>query len=143
MQIYSALFDSLIVDCLERMGIRHGIIYTTAMLALGLGFCLNLLSIIDLLWALGVLDHPYTSGSALHPQHYVYGLLCCGFVANAALARIKFSRDCRWLHLTHESQAPQIPVRNSSLIRSPGPAYVASSAVVILATATLNLVLQR
>jgi hypothetical protein len=143
MQIYSALFDSMIVDCLERMGIRHGLIYTTAMLALGLGLCLNLLSVIDLLWALGVLDHPYTSGSALHPRHYVYGLLFCGFASNTVLARIKFSRDCQWLHMTHESQALPIPVRNSSFIRSPGPAYVACSAVIILATATLNLLVKR
>jgi hypothetical protein len=138
MQIYSALFDSMIVDCLERMGIRHGLIYTTAMMALGLGLCLNLLSVIDLLWALGVLDNPYTSGSVLHPQHYVYGLLCCGFLANTVLARIKFSRDCQWLRITPERQVPPITVRNSSFVRSPGPAYVVSSAVLILATATLN-----
>jgi hypothetical protein len=50
MDIYSTLFDSMIVDCLERMGIRQGLIYTAAMMALSLGFCLNLLSVMDLLW---------------------------------------------------------------------------------------------
>jgi hypothetical protein len=143
MQIYIALFDSIIVDCLERMGIRHGLIYTTAMMALGLALCLNLLSVIDLLWTLGVLDNPYSSGSALHPQHYVFGLLWCAFVANTVLARIKFSRDCRWLRMTPESQILPISVRNSSFIRCPGPAYVLSSAVLFLTTASLNFLVHR
>jgi hypothetical protein len=142
MKIYSALFDSMIVDCLEPIGIRHGLVYTAAMLALGLGFCLNLLSVISLLWALGVLDNPYLSQSGLHPQHYVYGLLCCGFVANTVFARIKFGRDCRYLRVMPETQTPAVAVPNSSLIRGPGPAYVLGSAVVFLTVATGSLLVR-
>ena len=143
MEIYSTLFDSMVVDCLERMGVRWGLIYTAAMMALGLGICLNLLSVMDLLWALGLLSNPYGRGNVLHPQHYVYGLLCCGFIANTVLARIKFNRDCQRLRMRPEMQNSPISVRNSSFIRSPGPAYILSSAVLFLASATLALLVRR
>src|SRR5580658_10282916 len=68
MQLYSDLFDSM-MDCWDRIGFQHGLVYTAAMTALGLGFCLNLLGIVDLLWALGVLENPYRGAGTLHPQH--------------------------------------------------------------------------
>jgi hypothetical protein len=141
MQFYSDLFDSM-MDCWDRIGFQHGLVYTAAMTALGLGFCLNLLGIVDLLWALGVLENPYRGAGTLHPQHYVLGLLCCGFIANTLVARIKFSADRQRLRLMPEIQTVHISMPKISLIRSPGAAYVVGSAVLFLATFTLSLVVR-
>ena len=73
--LYSTLFDSMIVDCLERIGVGRELFYTAAMLALSLGFCLNGLSVVDLLLALGLLSHPYGKGNVLHPQHSVWSVM--------------------------------------------------------------------
>jgi hypothetical protein len=140
-QIYTDLFESM-MDCYARIGFRNGFVYTAAMLALGLGICLNLLSVIDLFWSLGVLDNPYRTNGSLHPQHYVYALLCSGFVANTALARIKFSADRQCLRLIPEMQSSQISMPRPALIRSPGPAYVLVSGVLFLATLALDLLIR-
>jgi hypothetical protein len=142
MQIYTDLFESM-MDWWDRIGFPHGLIYTAAMMALGLGFCLNLLSIVDLLWGLGVLANPYRGDGTLHPQHYLYGVLCCGFIANTVMARIKFSADCQRLRLTPEMHIPHFSMPKISLIRSPGPVYVMGSAVLFLATLTLCLLVRR
>jgi hypothetical protein len=141
MEIYTDLFESM-MDCWDRIGFRHGLVYTAAMMALGLGFCLNLLSIVDLLWAFGVLENPYRGDGTLHPHHYVYGLLCGGFIANTVLARIKFSADQQRLQLMAEMQTPYIAMPRISLLRSPGPAYVMGSAVLFLTTLTLSLLVR-
>ena len=141
MDIYSILFES-VIDCFDRVGFRHGLAYTAAMMALGLAFCLNLLSIVDLLWALGVLENPYRADGTLHPQRYVYGVLCCGFIANTVLARIKFSADRQRLRLMLELQAPHISTPKITLIRSPGAAYVLGSGVLFLATLTLSVLVR-
>jgi hypothetical protein len=60
------------------------------MIALGLGVSLNILSVIDLLGVLGVLSNPYQIAGSMHPQHYVYSLLCIVFIANCVLARRQF-----------------------------------------------------
>jgi hypothetical protein len=138
MEIYTDLFESM-MDCYYLIGFRHGLVYTAAMLALGLGICLNLLTIIDLLWSLGVLDNPYLTNGSLHPQQYVCALLCGGFVANSAVARIKFGADRHCPRLTPELQPPQISMPKPKLIRTPGPAYVLGSGVLFLATLTLDL----
>ncbi len=58
MEIYAGLFESM-VACCGRIGVRRAPLYTLSMLALGLGLSLNILSVIDLLWTLGVLSNPY------------------------------------------------------------------------------------
>jgi hypothetical protein len=142
MEIYSDLFESMI-DCCNRIGFLNGVLYTAAMMALGLGLCLNLLSVIDLLWTLGLVDNPYRSNGSPHPQHYVYAVLCIGFVANTGLARVKFNTDRQFLRAMPQMPAPQVSVPKPSLIRTPGPAYVLSSAVLFLATLTLDLLVRR
>ena len=87
MDIYADLFESMLACCV-RLGIRRGPLYTVAMLLLSLGLSLNILSVIDLLWMLGVLSHPYQSAGTMH---YIYALLCVAFVANTILARRHFS----------------------------------------------------
>jgi hypothetical protein len=143
MRIYSVLFESLI-DCFYQMGFRHGLVYTAAMMTLGLSFCLNLLSFIDLLWSLGVLQDPYLSNGARHPQHYVYALLSSALLANSLLGRIKFRADRQCLCPAPELQmpeleAPPISMPRFSMIRAPGLAYALGSTVLFLATLTLAL----
>jgi hypothetical protein len=89
MNIYAGLFESML-ECCGRSWLRNGPVYTVSMVALGLGVCLNILSVIDLLCLLGVLDNPYQSAGAMHPQRYVYSLLCIVFTANCLLARRQF-----------------------------------------------------
>jgi hypothetical protein len=86
MNLYAGLFESML-DCCGRTGLKNWPVYTVSMIALGLGVSLNLLSIIDLLCLLGVLDNPYQSAGAMHPQRYVCSLLCLVFIANSLLAR--------------------------------------------------------
>lgn len=92
MYIYAGLFDSML-ECCGRTGLRHGPIYTLAMIALGLAVSLNLLSVIHLLWTLGVLDNPYRIDGDLHSQRYIFGMVYLAFLANTVLARCKFSAD--------------------------------------------------
>ena len=94
MDIYADLFESMLACCV-RLGIRRGPLYTVAMLLLSLGLSLNILSVIDLLWMLGVLSHPYQSAGTMH---YIYALLCIAFVANTILARRQFSGARASLH---------------------------------------------
>jgi hypothetical protein len=61
-----------------------------SMVALGLGVSLNILSLIDLLGLLGIVDNPYRSGGGMHSQRYLYTLLCIVFIANSLLARRQF-----------------------------------------------------
>ena len=91
MNIYAGLFESML-DCCGRTWLRHGPVYTVSMVALGLGISLNILSVIDLLCLLGVLNNPYRSAGSMHPQRYVYGLLCIVFITNSLLARRQFIR---------------------------------------------------
>jgi len=130
------------MDCC-RIGLRHGLVYTVAMMALGLGVSLNLLSLINLLWTLGVLDNPYGSDGTLHPRHYVYALVCLSFITNSVLARIQFSVDSQGLDLMPDNQTPQISVPKFSLIRTPGAMYVLGSAVLFLITVALDLLVRE
>jgi hypothetical protein len=133
MNIYAFLYESLMACC-DRGEFRLGIPYTVAMVALGLGLCFNLLSVIDLLWTIRVLHNPYCRDGSLHPEHYVYALLYGGFVANAILARTKFRADCHYLSLMPETlPAP----------RMPGPAYVLGSAVLFVVTLALGVLTYR
>jgi hypothetical protein len=89
MNIYAGLFESML-ECCGRTWLRNGPVYTVSMVALGLGVSLNILSVIDLLCLLGILNDPYRSVGSIHPQRYVYGLLYIVFIANSLLARRQF-----------------------------------------------------
>ena len=71
MRIYALLYESMMDYC-DGAGLRLGLTYTVAMAALGLGLCFNLLSVVDLLWTLRVLDNPYGRDGSLQPRHYVF-----------------------------------------------------------------------
>jgi hypothetical protein len=116
MHIYAGLFESML-ECCGRTWLRKGPVYTVSMVALGLGVSLNILSVIDLLCLLGVLDNPYHSAGSLHPQRYVYGLLYTVFIANSLLARH---------HLSTGRSAVQQPVL--------APMYLLGSAALFLIT---------
>ena len=113
MHVYTLLYESMLDYC-DRVGFRLGLVYTAAMLALGLGLCLNVLSVIDLLWTARVLHSPYSRDGSLHPEHYVYALLYSGFVANTILARIKFNADCRRLNRANRYVHGLKPMRTLS-----------------------------
>jgi hypothetical protein len=103
MNLYGNLFESMLAWC-GHSWLRRGPVYTLSMLALGLAVCLNLLSIVDLLWTLGIVTNPYDAQGEPHPQHYVWALICLAFLFNTLLARRKFSADCReHLHPGHTS----------------------------------------
>jgi hypothetical protein len=89
MNIYAGLFESML-DCCGRTWLRKGPVYTVSMVALGLGVSLNILSVIDLLCLVGILNNPYLSAGAMHPQRYLCSLLCLVFIANSLLARRQF-----------------------------------------------------
>jgi|SRR5665213_1721145 len=89
MNIYAGLFESML-DCCGRSWLRNGPVYTVSMVALGLGVSLNILSVIDLLCLLGILDNPYQSAGSMHPQRHIYSLLCIVFIANTLMARRQF-----------------------------------------------------
>jgi hypothetical protein len=101
MDIYGTLLESMMACC-GHTWLRRGPVYTLSMLALGLAVCLNVLSIIDLLWTLGLLANPYHSAGNLHPQRYVFALLCVAFMLNSILARIKFTADRKRVRLQHD-----------------------------------------
>jgi hypothetical protein len=137
MNLYAGLFDSML-DCCGRTWLRHGPIYTVATLALALAISLNILSIIDLLWILGVLDNPYQSAGQLHPQRYVLQLLALVFITNAILARRHFSTD----HFSVEeaSSAQTGPAQpGHGAVRRVAPAYVLGSAALFLSTLSIDI----
>ena len=142
MNIYACLYESTLDYC-ERSWFGPGLVYTVAMLALGLGLCLNLLSVIDLLWTLHVLHHPYGRGGSVQPEHYVYALLYGGFIANTILARVKFSADRRYLRLPSETTTPSMEAQEAPSVRTSGPAYVLGSVVLFVATLTVGLLTNR
>lgn len=92
MDIYGNLLESMMACC-RHSWLRKGPVYTLSMLALGMAVCLNVLSIIDLLWSFGFLANPYHSDGELHPQRYVCALLGLAFILNTILARAKFTID--------------------------------------------------
>jgi hypothetical protein len=116
MNIYAGLFESML-ECCGRTWLRKGPVYTVSMVALGLGVSLNILSVIDLLCLLGILDSPFQSAGSMHPQRYVYSLLCMVFIANSVLARRQFATG---------RTGPQRCVS--------APAYLLGSTVLFLAT---------
>jgi hypothetical protein len=92
MDLYANLLESMMACC-GHTGLRRGPVYTLAMLALGLGVCLNVLSIVDLLWNLGILANPYHRDGEPHLQRYVCAPFCLALLLNTILARLKFSAD--------------------------------------------------
>jgi hypothetical protein len=126
MYLYTGLFESMLACC-GRIGFRHGPVYTISMMALGLGVCLNILTVVDLLWVMGLLNNPYQNAGGLHPQRYLYALLCLAFVVNSILARHKFSAD-------HGKRCPLIRRASSA---SAALAYVLGSAALFLITLML------
>jgi hypothetical protein len=127
MDIYAGLFESMLACC-GRIGLRHGPVYTVAMMALGLGACLNVLSVIDLLWTFGILANPYQAGGGLHPQRYLCALLAIAFIVNTILARQKFSAD-------HGRLRPSMSRLATSVAAA--PAYVLGSTGLFLITLAL------
>jgi hypothetical protein len=142
MHIYALLYESMMDYC-DGIGCRLALTYTVAMAALGLGLCFNLLSIVDLLWTLRVLDNPYGLDGSLQPRHYVLALLYGGIVANTIAARIKFAADRRCLSLMPEMQTPQEAPQPAPSVRMPGPAYLLGSAVVFFLSLTVGVLLRR
>ena len=116
MNIYAGLFESML-DCCGRTWLRNGPVYTVSMVALSVGVSLNILSVIDLLCLLGIVDSPYRSVGSMHPQRYVYSLLCIVFIVNSRLARHQFA--------TRRAGPP---------CALSAPAYLLGSAAVFLAT---------
>jgi hypothetical protein len=121
MNIYAGLFESML-GCCGRTWLRKGPIYTVSMIALGLAVSLNILSFIDVLGLLGIVNNPYHSAGTLHPQRYVCSLLCIVFVANSLLARRQF---------TTGRAGPQPSVC--------APVYLVCSAALFLATLVMYL----
>jgi hypothetical protein len=136
MNLYAGLFDSML-DCCGRTWLRHGPIYTVATMALALAVSLNILSIIDLLWILGVLDNPYQSAGQLHPQRYVLQLLALVFIVNAILARRHFSTD--HFCLEQASGHTRLAQDAQSAARRVAPAYVLGSAALFLSTLSIDM----
>jgi len=126
MNLYSGLFESML-DCCGRTWLRRGPVYTLAMMALYAVVSLNILSVINLLWTLGVLNNPYRSHGTLHPRHYLYALLCLVFIANTLLARLQFNADHGNLR----------PARAASAAAA--PAYVLASTALFLVSLVLEL----
>jgi hypothetical protein len=138
MNTYALLYESML-DCCDRIGLPLGLVYTVGMLALGLCFCLNILSALDLVWTLHVVHNPYCRSGTAHPQHYVYALLYGGFLANTIFARIKFSADRRRLSLMHDIPAPPTAAPEAASVWTPGLLYVLGSTVIFVVTLTVGL----
>ena len=135
MYIYAGLFESM-MECCGRIGLRHGPIYTLTMIALGLAVSLNLLSVIQLLWTLGVLDNPYRIDGDLHSQRYILGMVYIAFLANTILARLKFSAD--------QGRLLRIPLRRTPRPRpatssAAAPLYVLVSTSLFIITLSISL----
>jgi hypothetical protein len=122
MDIYADLFESMLACCV-RLGIRRGPLYTVSMLLLSLGLSLNILSVIDLLWMLGVLSNPYQSAATMH---YIYALLCIAFVANTILARRQFG-------------GARASPRSAPEVRGAAPAYLLASMALFVTSLMIGL----
>jgi hypothetical protein len=137
MSLYAGLFESMMACC-GRAGLRRGPLYTLTMVALGLAVSLNLLSVVQLLWTLGVLDNPYRLDGDLHSQRYVLGTLYLAFLVNMILARRKFSAD--------QQRVACLPVPRRIAIRAArlaardaaAPVYVLGSAGVFILTLSMR-----
>jgi uncharacterized YccA/Bax inhibitor family protein len=122
MDIYADLFESMLACCI-RLGIRRGPLYTAAMMLVSLGLSLNILSVIDLLWMLGILSNPYQSAGTMH---YIYALLCIAFVANTILARRQFSGTRASSHAATQ-------------VRAAAPAYLVASMALFVTSLMIGL----
>ncbi|HTV80966.1 MAG TPA: hypothetical protein VMF03_22140 [Steroidobacteraceae bacterium] len=138
MNVYVALFNSML-ECCDRMGARLGILYTTTMAALGLCLCLNVLSVIDLLWSARVVANPYAGTHGLHPQHYVYGVLYGCLALNTVLARLLFRADPA--SSPPAGDEPDVDRSHQAIpwLRLPGTAYLLGSVVLFMATLAAGL----
>jgi hypothetical protein len=133
MYIYAGLFESM-MECCRRIGLRHGPIYTLTMIALGLAVSLNLLSVIHLLWSLGVLDNPYRIDGDLHSQRYLFGMVYLAFLANTVMARLKFSADQGRLQLLCVKRSPQVTPARVAASSAAAPLYVLVSTSLFIIT---------
>jgi hypothetical protein len=138
MYIYAGLFESMMACC-GRIGFRHGPIYTLTMIALGLAVTLNLLSVIHLLWTLGVLDNPYRIDGDLHSQRYLLGTLYIAFLANTVLARLKFSADQGRLPLRRVKRGTQFTMARLASSTAAAPVYVLASTSLFIVTLSISL----
>ena len=138
MYIYAGLFESMMACC-GRIGFRHGPIYTLTMIALGLAVTLNLLSVIHLLWTLGVLDNPYRIDGDLHSQRYIFGMLYIAFLANTILARRKFSADLGRLPPSRATRSTQFALARLASSTAAAPVYVLASTSLFIVTLSISL----
>jgi len=138
MHIYAGLFESMMACC-GRIGCGRAPIYTLTMMALGVAVTLNLLSVIHLLWTLGVLDNPYRIDGDLHSQRYIFGMVYIAFLANTVLARLKFRAD--------QARARPVPRRRSGNVAmarlassdAAAPVYVLASTGLFIITLSISL----
>ncbi len=121
MNLYAGLFDSML-ECCGRTWLRNGPVYTVSMLALGLGVCLNILTLIDLLCLAGVLANPYRTDGSMYPLRLLCAVLYVVFLANMMLARCRFGAVCRCSQRTISA-----------------PAYLLGSAALFLITLSVCL----
>jgi hypothetical protein len=138
MYIYAGLFESMMACC-GRIGFRHGPIYTLTMIALGLAVTLNLLSVIHLLWTLGVLDNPYRIDGDPHSQRYILGMLYIAFLANTVLARLKFSADQGRVPLRRVKCSTQFTMARLASSTAAAPVYVLASTSLFIVTLSISL----
>lgn len=131
MYIYAGLFESMMACC--------GRIYTLTMVALGLGVTLNLLSVIHLLWTLGVLDNPYRLDGDLHAQRFVLGMLYLAFLANTVLARLKFSADQGLLPRNKIRRGTELTMARLTSSEAAAPVYVLGSMFIFVLTLSISL----
>jgi hypothetical protein len=125
MHIYAGLFESMMACC-GRLGGGRAPLYTLTMMALGVAVTLNLLSVIDLLWTLGVVDNPYRIDGDLHSRRYIFGVLYIAFLANTVLARRKFRAD-------------QIAMARLAASAAAAPVYVLASTGLFIITLSKSL----
>jgi len=139
MYIYAGLFESMMACC-GRIGFRHGPIYTLTMIALGLAVTLNLLSVIHLLWTLGVLDQslPHRrrpAFPAVHPRNALYR----PFLPNTVLARLIFSADQGRLPLIRVKRSTQFTLARLASSTAAAPVYVFASTSLFIVTLSISL----
>jgi hypothetical protein len=109
------------------------------MIALGLGVSLNLLSVIQLLWTLGVLDNPYRIDGDLHSQRYIFGMLYIAFLANTVLARRKFSADQGYLRPLRVKRSTQVRLARLASSAAAAPVYGLASMGLFIITLSISL----
>jgi hypothetical protein len=140
MNLHAMLLGSM-MDWCDRSAVLNRVAYTAAMMVLGLSVSLNLLSVFNLLWTLGILANPYFTAGRLSPQRYVYAALCIGLAVNMVLARRNFVADRECLHLHPQLASPEGAAH--PLPRRTGPFYLLGSIVLFLATLALDLMPRR